>query len=605
MAFVIDLVPEDNASSASATASVTATRIGSSLRERFQDHIHKRECNETQSDYSVKMASRAIGAFVVHHLGLTDNKTAGEAVCDSSSDGGIDAIYVNHTEKTLVIVQAKFNQSGSSTWTNSDFLVFKSACDRLQKEEFDRFDSVLQNKKPDIVKALSSIDYTFKFVMAHTGKRGAASVILNDMQQWQEELNLAAIVPENCPKEELPFQVHLVSAEDIVVWLRIQSASTIDLDDVELEHYGRIDSPYSAYYGMISGDQINEWWQQYSSKLFTKNIRNLLGKTDVNESIRETALQNPHLFWFYNNGITVLVREIEPFRRNSDRGRDRGRFKFKDVSVINGAQTVSTIGAIVASSEHPLTDIKVQVRFIHIPEGTSEEVINGITRANNHQNRVLGRDFASQHMQQLRLRDELIIEGYTYQLLRSEGDGGAREPRVIDIDEALNGLACLTETPSTIAILKSQRGKFFDNLEGSQYRSIFNSSVSGIKLINVVNHHRVIDQKIKDKLADTNTQTDRKRYGILTHANRVFAAYILKNSTSIQSSTGLLEVDEVAIQTEFERILVLTESLIETHFSTAYPARFFSNVSKIALTLKCFRENDISVAAPQELVLEE
>ena len=125
MAFVTDLTPEDNATSAAATANLMASRLGTTLRERFEPFIHKRECSPEQNDYNVKMASRAIAAFVVHHLGQVDDNVSGSSVCDSSQDGGIDAIHVNHTEKTVVVVQAKFSQSGSSTWTNSDFLVFK------------------------------------------------------------------------------------------------------------------------------------------------------------------------------------------------------------------------------------------------------------------------------------------------------------------------------------------------------------------------------------------------------------------------------------------------------------------------------------------------
>ncbi len=67
MAFVSDLTPEDNSSPAGATASVTAERIGNTLRERFQDYIHKRECAPTQADYNVKMASRAM----LHSLFIT------------------------------------------------------------------------------------------------------------------------------------------------------------------------------------------------------------------------------------------------------------------------------------------------------------------------------------------------------------------------------------------------------------------------------------------------------------------------------------------------------------------------------------------------------
>lgn len=586
MAFVTELTPEDNANPAAATANLMATRLGTTLRERFEPFIHQRECSVGQSDYNVKMASRAIAAFVVHHLGKVDDNISGSSVCDSSQDGGIDAIHVNHTEKTVVVVQAKYSQSGSSTWTNADFLVFKRACDYLIEEEYDRFDPILRKKREDISQALNSIDYKFLFVMAHTGKRGAASTILSDMQQWQNELNEAASLESIPPNNELPFQVHLVSSEDITQWRHAQTSATIDLEDVELEQYGKIDNPYTAFFGVVSGDQVAEWWRSHSSKLFTKNIRNLLGKTEVNESIKQTALNNPEFFWFYNNGITVLVRSVEPHRRNKTNQRDVGRFNFREVSVINGAQTVSSIGSLDNIDSDSLENIKIQVRFIQIPQGAPDDIIKSITRANNHQNRVLGRDFASQHPQQVRLRDELIIEDYMYQLLRSDVSSDSLGDKSIDIDEALDALACLSCRPSTLALLKSQRGKFFENLESSVYKSIFNSSVSGVGLINAVTHHRVIEHKIKELLGQTNRQANKKRCGILTHANRVFSGHILRTTPSVQGAKSILQVDESRISAELSRILSVTETFIESEFPTAYPARFFSNVDKITLTLE-------------------
>ena len=438
----------------------------------------------------------------------------------------------------------------------------------------------------DIIKALDSIDYTFLFVMAHTGKRGAANLILADMQTWQSELNSAAIVQDDLPVAQLPFQVHLVSAEDIIDWMRAQSSTTIDLDDVEIEQYGRIDNPYAAYYGVIGGDQIKEWWDAHASKLFSKNIRNILGSTEVNDSIRITAVTKRDLFWYYNNGITVLTRNIEPYRRNNNKDRSVGRFNFKEVSIINGAQTVSSIGSLSGFSSEDLSEVKVHARFILIPSEGGDDISNSITRANNHQNRVLGRDFASQHSEQLRLRDELIIEGYTYKLLRTDDSVLDDNERVIDIDEALNALACFSCNPTTLSLLKLQRGRFFENLQSAQYRSVFNSSISGVKLINLVLCHRAIELKIKEMLQAISYQNEKKRYGILTHANRVFAGHVLSLIIKAGSHKNIINVDEMMITDELKRVLLITEDLIEKNYPNAYPARFFTNVEKIALTLK-------------------
>ncbi|MFQ1707189.1 hypothetical protein ACK39S_01750 [Aeromonas veronii] len=76
MPIVSLLSSEDNAAPAIATASVQAQRIGKALRERFQENIHKRECEPSSKDYDIKMASRSIAAFCIYHLGSCQGKIA-------------------------------------------------------------------------------------------------------------------------------------------------------------------------------------------------------------------------------------------------------------------------------------------------------------------------------------------------------------------------------------------------------------------------------------------------------------------------------------------------------------------------------------------------
>ncbi|WP_121970443.1 AIPR family protein [Leptolyngbya sp. BC1307] len=584
MAFVKDIRIADNATPAAATSHIVAKRLGKSFRERFQAFIHKRECKSSQVDYEIKMASRAIAAFSIYNLAVVDDATAGQSVCDSSEDGGIDALCVNHSEKRVVVVQSKFNQKGSSTWTKDDFLAFKDACEKLQREEYSRFDQILRQMASDIEIGLESQNYKFLFVMAHTGKRGAAEAILGDMQRWQDELNSAALAPENTPQDDLPFQVHLVSAEDLTEWLQTGTHVNIDLDDVEIENYGEKTEPHLAFYGQISGDQISEWWEAHGTRLFAKNIRNLLGSTDVNESIRNTATNNPEMFWYYNNGITLLVSDISPHRRNANRDTTKGTFKFSNVSVINGAQTVSTIGHIfknISEENNTLAQIKIPARFIKVADIENAEVATAITKANNHQNRVLGRDFASQHTEQLRISKELAVENYQYQLLRTAGQSIHIDANTIDLDEALDGLACLTMSASVIAALKDKRGRFFENLDGSFYKSVFNPTTSGIKVINSVIHTRMIERLVNAKMSATDKNTHRKRRLIITHANRVMTALLLNRVSNIATATELILPNEELLSEKLDLIVNEVEQYIETNYTNAYPARFFVNVAKV------------------------
>ncbi|EPT8925025.1 AIPR family protein [Cronobacter malonaticus] len=581
MAFVVDIRVEDNAVAAPATAQVTAQRLGSGLRERFETHIHKRECQIDQHDYNTKMASRALAAFTMYQLGGVDEKHAGESVCDSSTDGGIDGIVINHSEKIVVVVQSKFNQAGNGTWTKADFICFKDACEKLQNERYDLFDQILQDKNSDINIALNSFDYKFIFAMTHTGKKGASEEVLRDMQEWQSQLNDASFTPGEHPKEEWAFQVHLISSEDLVHWLQAGSRGQIDLSSVEVERYGYLNEPYKAFYGTLSGDQLGNWWRQYGTRLFTKNIRNMLGKTDVNEEIKKTASENPEMFWFYNNGVTILVNEVVPHRRNAASGTERGFFDFKDVSIINGAQTVSSIGSVMDTLGDKIFQVKVPVRFIELREDQNNVISNSITRANNFQNRVLGRDFASQQPDQHRLARELILEGYQYQLLRTDEDYSQSNIKVIDLDEALNALACLSKNNTIVATLKSNRGRFFENFDGSLYKTLFNPRLSGVKLINAVNHFRVIERAISEALLSTDKSTHSRRHLIITHGNRYYASVLLSAIQNLNSSTDHLSPDVTKLTTDLALLINSTESYLEQNYPNAYPARFFANPAKI------------------------
>ncbi|HAV1974250.1 TPA: AIPR family protein, partial [Enterobacter hormaechei subsp. steigerwaltii] len=576
MAFIVDIRVEDNAVAAPATAQVIAQRLGSGLRERFEAHIHKRECQPGQQDYNTKMASRALAAFTMYQLGSVDEKQAGESVCDSSDDGGIDGIVVNHSEKIVVVVQSKFNQAGNGTWTKADFICFKDACEKLQNERYDLFDQILQDKSSDISTAINSFDYKFIFAMTHTGKKGASEEVLRDMQEWQTQLNVASFTPEGSPKEEWGFQVHLVSSEDLVHWLQTGSRGKIDLQGVEIERYGYLNEPYKAFYGTLSGDQVGNWWKQYGTRLFTKNIRNMLGKTDVNEEIKKSVSENPEMFWFYNNGITILVNEAIPHRRNAASGAERGFFDFKDISIINGAQTVSSIGTIMDSLGEKIYQVKVPTRFIEVREDADNTISNSITKANNFQNRVLGRDFASQQSDQHRLARELVLEGYQYQLLRTDEDYSQTNSKVIDLDEALNALACLSKNSTIVATLKSNRGRFFENFEGTLYKTLFNPRLSGTKLINAVSHFRIIERAINETLSATDKSTHSRRHLIITHGNRYYASVLLNTVPNLNTSNDQLTPNVEILVAALAHLIDSTENYIETHYPNAYPARFFA-----------------------------
>lgn len=98
-----------------------------------------------------------------------------------------------------------------------------------------------------------------------------------------------------------------------------------------------------ANYGFVDAGQVASWWEEYNPKLFTPNIRMFLGDSDVNKELEATLIQEPEKFYYFNNGVTILCNSYEKTRAGGTR-RDSGTFECKGVSVVNGAQTVGSIG---------------------------------------------------------------------------------------------------------------------------------------------------------------------------------------------------------------------------------------------------------------------
>lgn len=138
----------------------------------------------------------------------------------------------------------------------------------------------------------------------------------------------------------------------------------IDLT-ITLKSWGKIESPFKAFYGQVNGSEIFQWWQNHRTTLFKKNIRGILGDTSVNQSIRDTLQEAPDNFWYFNNGITMLASSASKNMVGGS-GTDYGQFTCTDVSIVNGAQTVSTIGRFGENDPTNLDDVFVSLRIISL-----------------------------------------------------------------------------------------------------------------------------------------------------------------------------------------------------------------------------------------------
>lgn len=544
-------------------------RLANKLKEKYGDLLRNKY---PQADDD-SLVSKCIAAFAISHFAKVDENIAVDSVCDGPEDGGIDALYVSNTDKILVVVQAKYNKDGRSTWKQSDFYTFQKACSNLLDLKYDKLPPQFESIKNKIDHAISSSDYKIYFVMAHTGHSGGSELVLNEMKEWQITLDKASF----STKGESYFQVHLFSRDDIGTSISNADQTSIDLNDVKIYAYGNIEQPYRSYFGYIDGKQIKEWYQQHNTFLFNRNIRGFLGETNVNTAIQYSLDTEKELFWYLNNGITILAKDIISHPRNA--GSDsNGLFTLKGVSIVNGAQTVSSI-AKNTSEDHDLENVKVAIKVIKVE---SNEIIEKITIATNHQNSVSGRDFASQDAFQQELAKQIAIEGYSYNLLRTDSTL-VQNDKNIDIDEALDAIVCFNQLISHIGILKSNRGRFYEGINNKSsstlYKSVFNSNITGAMIINLVRINREIEKARVNYIKTLYKNT--KEYKVAVHSNRIISHLIMKNLLNGKNiKNEIIELESSTIANSYNDYISKITSYIELLNGIHIP-RFFENKEKL------------------------
>lgn len=548
-------------------------QIKNKINDLFKDKLDLSDINDSDTQKEDKINTRCLAAYAIYLSVECSIEEAANAVVDGGDDNGIDAIYYSRANKKVIIVQSKFSKEGSGEPDSAGVSKFCTGVRDLFNLTFDRFNSKINAKKHEIELALNEFDtkYLLIFIDTHVATNLAEhstrhiNDLLSEMNNVGDENAEKILSFERINQSKAHASLALSAGND-----------PIDLE-LGLTSWGLISDPYKAYYGMVSAKEIYDWWSNYNIRLFEKNIRQVLGKTEVNDEIRKTLLETPELFWYFNNGITLIADKVEKSAVGGG-SRDIGGFKLTKIAIVNGAQTVSSIGKFgEAEGADKLENVKVYIRIIQILD-TPENFDKEVTRTNNRQNRIENRDFVSQDPEQIRIRTELLIEEIDYNIMRSESFRNSEKS--FELTEATVALACASGRPALAVQAKSGIGKFFENLDRGIYKEIFNRSVSGYYVYNVVKTVRKIDAIIIDKINGLGQRSGRD-YGTLIHGNRIIALIVIRK---LNLKPLFSNVDFEPSETDLQTAIDTTVQEITTKLNSTYPdsilGTLFKNVTK-------------------------
>ena len=308
----------------------------------------------------------------IHGLNTVEAK---DCITDGANDKQIDAVYINNQDSTIYIIQGKF-MSGEyidaepvrevlSSW------ILVQDLNQLQ----DVANSKLKVKINEISAALDD-DYEICFELITTAKltdqaqmdADAFSKKLSD----SEEMNANFVVVDN---EMLKFKYDeaLNKTNNYINFtFQLESGKYLEVE---------LNGTRAVLAAIPLKDCVNIPGIK-DGRLFRKNVRQSLGNSNkVNKGIAKTIKKEPGDFFFYHNGITAICSKIDI---------QNGQLTVKDLNIVNGCQSLSTIFSCGEAAKKSYGYI-----LFKFYEMANSEKADKITNSTNSQSTVKARDLRS------------------------------------------------------------------------------------------------------------------------------------------------------------------------------------------------------------------
>ena len=293
---------------------------------------------------------------------------AADAIVDGANDLGIDAyLPVDFSDNKIRLFQSKYGTSHSMEAITK----FKEDVKRLLKSEVTKM-------RPELAHLVTKIrDKNLKVECCY--------VTDQEVEYENEEY------------------FEIIDIEEIIqrLWSRIKKPAAGKKSAIKLE---KMLGHENTILGILKLRELTEFISKNRDYVFESNIRQWMQfKTTVNKGIRETLQNAPDKFFYYNNGITIVVSNFEEIGNNS--------ILLHAPQIVNGAQTSNSI-VDRAKRTHNL-DGSITVTIIRADD---EEDQNNITKYRNSQNSVRGKDLVSLMDFHKSIKSQLQNSGYFYEI---------------------------------------------------------------------------------------------------------------------------------------------------------------------------------------------
>ena len=368
---------------------------------------------------------------------------AADAIVDGANDLGIDAyLPVDFSDDKIRLFQSKYGTSHST-----DAIVkFKEDVKRLLERDVTKM-------RPEL---------------AH---------LVTNIREKNLKIKCCYVTDQKVDYED--DDVEIVDINEIIqkLWDRIKKPAAGKKSSLKLEKMLRYEN---TILGILKLRELTDFVIKNRDYVFESNIRQWMQfKTSVNKGLRDTLQNNPDKFFYYNNGITIVVSDIEEFGEND--------LMLHAPQIVNGAQTSNSILDHAKRTKN--MDGSMTVTII---KADNEQDQNNITKYRNSQNSVRGKDLVSLMDFHKSVKSQLKNYRYFYEIQagsfdsktkseQAEYEGDAtynnylpdNHKKVVVAKDAIQALVAGIEQRPTEAY--SSPAQFLPR--GSKYDQVFNENL--------------------------------------------------------------------------------------------------------------------------------
>ncbi len=368
---------------------------------------------------------------------------AADAIVDGANDLGIDAyLPVDFSDNTIRLFQSKYGTSHSL----EAIAKFKEDVKRLLSKDVTKM-------RPELAQLVTKIK--------EKNLKVKCCYVTDQKVEYDDEF------------------VEIIDGEKIIqkLWDRIKKPAAGKKSSIKLEKMLKYEN---TILGILKLREITEFVSKNKDYVFESNIRQWMQfKTTVNKGLRETLQNNPGKFFYYNNGITIVVSDFVELGENL--------IELHAPQIVNGAQTSNSI--LDHSKRTKNMEGSMTVTII---KADDEQEQNNITKYRNSQNSVRGKDLVSLMDFHKSIKSQLKNCGYFYEIQagsfdtkskskQSEYEGDAiynnylpdNHKKVIVAKDAIQSLVAGIEQRPTEAY--SSPAQFLPR--GRKYDDIFNDNL--------------------------------------------------------------------------------------------------------------------------------